>query len=190
MKIDDELERIILQKDFAALTEEEKALVLQTIGSEEEYQTIRKIGLAVSDNSLRSTLEPRPEILLALQHRMKSEPAHYQWPKIFQIKVPAYVAVLGIVITSLLIFIVRSFMPAEHLPLGKVTEPVVRIDTVFLTRIDTIVRERIVYRQLNLVSLPKKLNPEVLVHAKQNPRSGVSMKDKEELNKLLVSGSD
>jgi hypothetical protein len=193
MKNEEELESIIRQKDFAALTGEERELVLQTIGSEEEYETIRKIELAVSGEKLRSTLEPHAQTLRALQQRMKKHSGSFEWSDIFQVKVPAYVAVLAALAISVIIFSLRSSSPAERLSLKRANVPLTRVDTVYITKTDTVIRERIVYRQVNQsrqVSIPLKSTPEAPVHQRQPSAAGFSMKEKEELNKLLVSGSD
>lgn len=190
MKNEDELENIIRQKDFASLTEEEKALVLQSIGSEEEYEAIRKIELAMADPRLRSNLEPDVKTLHALQGRMKKQPAAFEWGTIFQVKVPAYAAVLGLIMISIFIYAVRPAAEVRYVTQEKVNAPVVRVDTVFVTKTDTIVRNRVVYRQVNLATSHPAVDPTTLVHQKQTVGSGVSMKEKEELNKLLVSGSD
>ncbi|HWA33347.1 MAG TPA: hypothetical protein VG737_04415 [Cyclobacteriaceae bacterium] len=190
MKDEDELESIIRQKDFASLTEKEKALVLQSIASEEEYEAIRKIELAMSDKSLRSTLDPDSRTLDVLKGRLKKQPAAFDWRTIFQVRIPAYVAALGLILISALFFAYQPQVPGENIVQQKVDSSVVRIDTVFITKTDTIVRDRIVYRQVNLTASPPTVDPATLVHQKQTTTSGVSMKEKEELNKLLVSGSE
>ncbi len=190
MKNEDELESIIRQKDFASLTEEERVLVLQAIGSEEEYEAIRKIELAMSDDRFRSELEPDAKTLHSLKDRMKKQPSVFDWKTIFQVKVPAYAAVFGLILISILVYAVRPATTVQYVTQEKISTPVVRIDTVFITKSDTIIRNRIVYKQINLATSPAIVDPTTLVHQKQTTTSGVSMKEKEELNKLLVSGSD
>ncbi len=190
MKNEDELERLVREKEFGALTESEKKRVLETIGSEEEYEAMRKIELAMSDSSLRSTLEPDKEILRALHHRMRKQRVPFEWGNILHVKIPAYAAMLVTISISGLVVALRPQPPAKYVSQQKVESPAIRIDTVFITKTDTVVRDRIVYRQVNLATSPRALDPSTLVHQKQPSGSGVSMKEKEELNKLLVSGSD
>jgi hypothetical protein len=190
MKNEEELESIIRQKNFASLTEEERALVLRSIGSEEEYEAIRKIELAMSDPGLRSNLQPDAKTLRVLNDRMKKQQAAFDWRTIFQIKVPAYAAVLGIILISIVTYTVRPAATVQYVTQEKIGVPAIRIDTVFVTKTDTIIRSRIVYRQVNVATSPPALDSATRVHQKQTTGSGVSMKEKEELNKLLVSGSD
>ena len=190
MNHEDEIDRLLREKSFPMLTAAEREIVLRVFDSEEEYEAVRKIELSMHSGVHKSTLEPRPETMRALKLRM-SQP-EFDWRFIFQIKVPAYAAVAAILFSSLFVYFVSTGERKVHAPNTPVTEiaTVHSLDTVYITKVDTVVRERIVYRSLNMVSTPKLTNAEVLVPVKQSVGSGVNMKEKEELNKLSVSGSD
>ncbi len=190
MKKEDEFENITRRKDFASLTEEEKAIALKSIGSEEEYEAIRRIELTMLDEKFRSSLEPNAKILSSLRQRMKMHSTSFDWKSIFQFKIPAYAAFGAVVAIAVLVYFLLPSEPAKFMASGDAIVPVVRIDTVFVTKTDTIVRERIVYRQVKTTPMPVTVDPAILVHQKQPVTNGVNMKEKEELNRLLVSGSD
>lgn len=190
MNHEDEIERLLREKSFPMLTPAEREIVLLAFDSEEEYEAVRKIELSIQSGAHQSKLEPSPETMHALTQRM-SRPV-FGWRFIFQLKVPAYAAVAAVLISCLIVYFVSTGERKVQLLNTPVTEiaAVNSLDTVYITKVDTVVRERIVYRSLNMVSTPKLTNVEVLVPVKQSVGSGVNMKEKEELNKLLVSGSD
>lgn len=190
MNHEDEIDRLLREKNFPMLTASEREIVLRAFDSEEEYEAVRKIELSINSGIHKSTLEPRPETIQALKQSMGQ--SVFDWRFIFQVKVPAYAAVVVVLISCLIVYFVSAGERNVHAPNTPVTEIATAhgIDTVYITKTDTIVRERIVYRSMNLVSTPKLTNAEALVPVKQPVGSGVNMKEKEELNKLLVSGSD
>jgi hypothetical protein len=192
MENEEELERLMREKDFATLTATEKQFVLEMLASAEEYDAMRNVGRAIEGGNFISTLQPRPQILAALRQQVKAnQTPSFDWVGIFRIQVPAYVAVLAIVFFAGYIFWLRT--PADPKPAlsdsGR-PETVTRIDTVFVTRIDTVVQEKIIYRQSHFVSTLPDPDPEMLAAPKRHSGSGVNMKEKEDLNRLLVSGSD
>ncbi|CAN5394857.1 hypothetical protein BH10BAC4_BH10BAC4_24960 [soil metagenome] len=117
----------------------------------------------------------------------KEQRGAFAWYNLIQLKVPAYVTALLVIFSGMVGWI--------GLPVGKkeiATLPPVKSDTIFVTKVDTVFKERIVYRQpVNVIAASLKKGEPAELQQKSKPTSvGVSMKDKEELNKLLVSGSE
>jgi hypothetical protein len=189
MRDEEELERIIREKDFAALTETEKDFVLQMIASEEEYEGLRKIELTIAQHDFKSHVEPRKPILATLKAAMNAEHvAKWHWRRVLQFRIPAYAAALIVIACCSLVLWLKARPPVQA-SFSQITPAKARIDTVFVTRIDTVTRQRIIYKQVNLTPSSREESAADFVPTKYSV-SGVSMKEKEELNKLLVSGSD
>lgn len=180
------LERLLEEKSFDQLTHEEKEVVLQEFGSEEQYRLARKIGPALV--KLKTGLSPDPWILASLQDQVKIHRRPSVWTNFFQARVPAYVmagACLAIVVTM-------WWLKPDPAP-ASVTVRMVR-DTVYLaTAPDTVYRRKIIYRyryRYITVAAPSSTSASAKVAEPVAGSAGVTMKDKEELEKLLVSGSD
>ncbi|MEJ0055039.1 MAG: hypothetical protein WDN75_04925 [Bacteroidota bacterium] len=185
-KEEERLERLIREKKFNQLTTEEREFVLSMLVPEEEFDAMYKAERLLGMESFRSSLQPAPELLSSLKSKMRKERAgSFKWSDLFRIKIPAYAAVLLIILFTSLGFWLRSPLP----PAKAISySPLIKGDTVFVTKIDTLFIERIVYRPIRLASPPKQV-PVLSLPEKQVPvAEGVSMKEKEELNKLLVSG--
>jgi hypothetical protein len=178
------LEALLASKPFDALTPDEKIFVLEELGLEEQYYALWKIEQVLKEE-VPVDITPNPAIIRSLQYRMKqyASPAGIAW--VFGVKFPAYATVLLI-----LLFSVASWWA------GGSRSPVfanVRIDTVYLTKTDTFYRERIIYREAKIVRAPKQKIfriAEAVSDEKPAPAVGVSMKEQQGLEVLLVSGSE
>ncbi|MBL0741928.1 hypothetical protein [Chryseolinea lacunae] len=181
------LEQLLGEKSFDALTPEEKDFVLKEFGSEEQYTLARKIGRALVNQ--KTGLSPDPWVLTALQQHLKEKHRPSFWHSVVHAQVPAYAMALVCVLAVAGVWILSS--GNNPAPPSIVTTRVVH-DTVFVASLpDTVIRNRVVYRD---VAMPlQKLNyAAAKTETVGNPpvAQGVTMKDKEELDKLLVSGSD
>ena len=187
---EEKIEKLLEAKTFQQLNDEERTLVLKILGSEEQYHAMRRVTLALITSKV--DLSPDPQTLRSLEDRM-DQAKKFSWSHVFTFRVPAYAAFLlaGVVaaITSLTLY------PREKVS-TKIVE-VIKRDTVLVTRvaveIDTVYRDHIIYRRVreafptdrNYLRVVKKVatdEPEI--------ETGVSMKDKPELETLLVSGSE
>lgn len=180
------LERLLDEKSFDQLTREEKEVVLQEFGSEEQYRLARKIGPALV--KLKTGLSPDPWILASLQDQVKIRQRPSRWTSFFQAQVPAYVMAGA----CLVIVVVMWWLK----PVPASTPVAVRTvrDTVYLATVpDTVYRRKIIfryrYRYIN-VATPATTPLDTRMVEPVAGSEGVTMKDKEELEKLLVSGSD
>jgi hypothetical protein len=180
------LERLLDEKSFDQLTHEEKDVVLQEFGSEEQYRLARKIGPALV--KLKTGLSPDPWILASLQDQVKIRRGPSLWTSFFQARVPAYVMAGACLVIVILVWWLK---PVPTPP--PVAVRMVR-DTVYLASVpDTVYRRKIIYRyryRYITVAAPSTTPPDTRVVEPVAGSAGVTMKDKEELEKLLVSGSD
>lgn len=183
MKPLEKIEELFLSKSFDALTTDEKELVLRELGSASEYDAMRKIALSSRKSE---SITPDPRILKTLRHTMREKQT--QSIPLISFRVPAYAAALMIAVASATTwFLAKSSTVTPTL----VTE--VKHDTVYLTsNPDTVFVDRVVYRTARM----KKYFPENLTTRSSAPKLerpaevvGVSMKEQEELERLLVSGS-
>jgi hypothetical protein len=187
METEDRLERLIQSKAWSDLLEGEKEFVLQELGSEASYHAFRKTHLAMATFG-KAKLLPDPRVLASLQSKMKQH--HEQvsfFNRVFLFKVPAYAVVVLIGFISFFAWLGRSH------PQSMVTEsPVIQKDTVYIASApDTVYLTKVIYR--NVYREQKAAVISVVENSDSgNMKSsvGVSMKEKEELYNLLVSGSE
>lgn len=180
------LERLLDEKSFDQLTHEEKEVVLQEFGSEEQYRLARKIGQALV--KLKTGLSPDPWILASLQEQVKIRQRPSLWTSFFQAQIPAYV------MAGACLIIVVTMWWLKPVPIPPAATVRMIRDTVYLATVpDTVYRRKIVYRyryRYITVAAPSTTSPDTRVAEPVAGSEGVTMKDKEELEKLLVSGSD
>lgn len=183
----EKLEELLSSKTFDELTLSEKELVLNELGSEEQYEAMRKIGVTLVKRT--AGLSPDPKILKSLQHYMHGQQNGFTLAGAFTFRMPVYASVLLIILFSIAAGVIsRKTMPVPNSPVT-----VVKTDTVYLTtKADTIFQERVIYRYAKLKkSFPQQLNQTVQAEPlqQQTQITGVNMKESEALEKLLVSGS-
>jgi len=185
MKPTEKIEELLSTKSFDSLTPEEQAFVIHELGSPSEYEALRKVGAGLSAKVDSPT--PNPRILKNLQHLMQEKkPSAFP---VFQLKVPAYVSAMLIIFFSSIAWIAAKTTSTETEPLA-----VVKTDTIFLTqKADTIYREKVVYRYRYAAMkkyFPEEITTRTSPVAEQPVESGsINMKEQEELEALLVSGS-
>ncbi|HYF69145.1 MAG TPA: hypothetical protein VD884_13470 [Ohtaekwangia sp.] len=179
------LERLLESKDFDSLTPEERQFVLSELGSAAQYALMKKVGQALV--SEKAGLLPDP-----LVHQKLKEALHLQrqtiWRRIVSIQLPAYVAVLLMTISAAVMsMVVRPSKPSV------IVSRVVKTDTLFVpVKPDTVFVERVVIKYVP--AKDREIEPYSV--AKTNFDStdpvvteSVNMKEKEELDNLLVTGS-
>lgn len=183
------LEALLASKSFDALTPDEKIFVLEELGSEERYHAMQRIDRALKKMTV--DVSPDPAIIQSLQYRMKRSASHSGIALMLGVRFPAYATVLLIVLFSAVSWWVGRSPSKE---ISRVVERV-RIDTVYLTaKADTLYRERIIYREVKVINKPAqrvfKVAGSTPVEKPGEKEVGVSMKEQQELEMLLVSGSE
>lgn len=181
------LEALLASKAFEALTPDEKVFVLEELGSEEQYNGMRKIEQALKEAAV--DVSPDPAILQSLRYRMKQQAPSAGIARLFNVKFPAYATVLLIILFSAVSWWVGK---GDSKEVPRIVERL-RIDTVYLAaKADTVYRERILYREAKVIQAPKQKVFKVAdaISDEKPVPEGVSMKEQQGLEVLLVSGSE
>lgn len=184
---EEKIEKLLASKTFDALTPDERRLVLEEIGSEEEYQAMHCVSHAL--DKITDKVVPDREIIGSLQRRMGRNHSRPILSSLLATKLPAYATVLLIILFSTIAWWVGGNRSSEKL---RFVERI-RIDTIYLAKADTFYRERIIYREVKKVnpSKQKVLNVADATPGEKNVKEvGISMKERQELEMLLVSGSE
>jgi hypothetical protein len=176
------IEDLLESRSFHELTIEEREFVLRELGSEEVYASLRKISEALVAE--KADLSPDPLILAKLHQQLKrTRQEQSLLREIITYKVPAYA-----VAPLILLMVTVMYLSFDRQPLIE-KEPVYvsKVDTVYVASPrDTVVIERVVVKYQ---SHPEKKVSDYAVVRNVEESEGVSMKDKEELESFLVSGS-
>jgi len=177
------VDALLETKTWSDLSEKERDLVLEVLGSEEVFNHMRRLTKGPSpaeDNSGADRIYQNLEAAFDRKH-----PRVIPW---YATPIPAHAAAVALLVMSFATF---------WLTRGNTASPVAEIrtvtihDTVTQRLTDTVYVNKVVYRDryIKRDSLPLQFvrtQPNA-VNDKTNSR-GVSMKEKEELDRLLVSG--
>jgi hypothetical protein len=183
----DQIEKILQSRSYQELTVAEKKLVNTLIDSEEEYEEMRKVNFSLSEIGHHSPIPLSSSVWRKIKSTIKStrSASNYPW---YARPIPSYAAAALIILVGSIAWFFGSVI---HQPL-IIEKTTLQTDTVFIAvKPDTIVKEKIVYR--TIVEKVKGIQP-TDDQSNQTSRiaptqKGVTMLDKEELGKLLVSGS-
>jgi hypothetical protein len=186
--MEDKLENLIQSKTWSELSEDEKEFVLEMLGSEASFEAFRKTNIAIS-RSAKADIVPEPTLLLSLKTKFNHLRPQETWlDKIIFFKMPAYAVVAMLAVTVLIMWLGKQADPNVQVALKSS----VQRDTVFLPSTpDTVFVTKVIYRYKD--HTPKT---PVITVVKNSDRTettssvGVNMKEKEELDNLLVSGSE
>ena len=185
---EERLEDLLSTKDFEQLSPAETAFVLEVLGSEARYRAMRKVGQALV---IRTDLSPDPEILHRLKQRMAESETASTRGGVFRLAIPLYAGVLLIILFASAGWWAGAALGRQP----RAIVEVVKTDTVYVrTKPDTVTiyRDRIVREVATRRPQPKQDVIKVVRAPRQDDRKevGVSMEEKEELQMLLVAGSE
>jgi hypothetical protein len=182
------LEKLLQGYSYAELSATDKEEIQEFVSSEEEYEALRETNKQLFFNAEHKLdFVPSPAILkkIKVSNRAMRKPL---WSGAWlQSPMPSYATLMIAIFVGSLAWWGGSHWTPKLVSVEKFN---LKIDTVYLTsKPDTIVREKIVY-----VNAEANGDQVTQLSAKQNQQDaivtrGVSMKEKEELGKLLVSGS-
>jgi hypothetical protein len=184
--MEDRLEQLIQAKTWNELTEEEKKMLAADIASEAEYNAFRKVTLTLAKTS-RADINPHPMILKDLKARFRAQhQPSGTFASILLFKVPAYAAIALVAVALSLLW---SILRMERNNIQPMAEVIMKTDTVYVKSApDTVYVNQVVYRYIQRPAPDENLFK--IVNQPNENEVGVSMKEKEELENLLVSGSD
>lgn len=185
MKTEEEkLEDLVSTKLFANLSAEEKRFVLDVLGSEDQFNILQRIHSSLRDLPAVASVEPAPDVLMALRRRLReTKKGSLHLAAILQFRIPVYAALILAVMVGSLTALVSNGSSMQQ---PMVTAPKMERDTVYVTNTDTVYRERLLIKYVR-VPAPAEAQM-VTASSKSDKILGVSMKDNEELDRLLVSG--
>ena len=180
----DKLEHLLRDKNFAALTTEEKTWVSQWIESEAEYENMRRSESRIKQQFSNATeLIPEPSRINELKATLRKRANQsLNW---WQVKVPAWSTVLVALCFGVGGWWLTSLRNQSIVQPQEVLTSIV-YDTVFVAaKPDTVFVQQVVYKE-QPVLLTKSVKQ---IESKNTLSNGINMKEKEELENLLVSGS-
>ncbi len=181
----EKLEQLIQSKSYSELSKEEKEWVGQWVLSTDEYESLRSSGIEIRQYFQNTSVaDPDSEILTQLTSHLRRIKSRQNTGIFWQLK-PSLGAILMSILVGGFGWWIGKSTNDNHLP--QTFNPVVLYDTIFIaSKPDTIYTEKVIYKY-RPVNLTQSANTDVTKSAVKN---GISMKEKEELEKLLVSGTE
>ena len=176
----EKFEALLQSKSYRELTPQELQYVNQWVESAQEYEALRASGKqVVAWFNANPVSKPVKESLQQLKHslRVQHQSTHNIWYKL----------VWGYAVTALIFGVLGWWIGQPQIKPEPVTlvEQVTVRDTLYVaSKPDTVFQEKIIYRDRPVILTTQTRQPE------SKNEKGVSMKEKEELDKLLVSGSE
>ena len=177
-------EQLLRTQSYQGLSLEDREWVAQFVSTEEAYEAMRRATQQMEKHVAPDNLLPDPAILKSLLKSLDAKHRPTPWSIRSKWSIPAYASLAAVLVVGVLGWWIGSSWGTETIYVDRM---VTRVDTVrVVSRPDTIVIERVVYQNVSL--------PITSAMVKQTGESiplvnrGVNMKEKEELEKLLVSG--
>jgi len=180
--MEERLEYLIHSKGWKELTDEERIFVTSEIGSEEQYEALRNIGTRLAAMP-KTEISPAPVVLKLLREKIRNQHQHANvFVSVLSFRMPAYI-VVGLLLAAVLLTLATR---ARVMPAGISSNVIVKTDTLFIHQpTDTVYVTKFVYRYIK-----PPVEQKTFSVVRQQPEAvGVNMKEKEELENLLVSGS-
>ncbi len=179
----DRFEQLLKQRSFISLNDEERNFVFQFIGSEQEYESLRMAEVELKRFiEMKTDLHPRKETWRKIK-QSRAEKIISVKPFWLRPSVPGYAVALLIIFVGVMGWWSGARFGSEKTIVEKI---VPRIDTIRIaTTPDTVIKDRIIYLPITSPKLVSAESP----RSERLENKGVNMKDKEELEGLLVSGS-
>jgi hypothetical protein len=186
--MEDRIEELLQTKTWDQLNGEEKKLVEEILGSRQAFENMKKIDLALSEKPAH-ILPESARLRFLKKHFQETHQANSVFVKLFAAKVPSYAVMVLVVLC-----VMSAWLLGRNSRDTKVisTAPVVNQDTVYLaSRPDTVFIEKVVYKNVYR-ERPARSVVTVVNHSSSDLQQeiGVNMKEKSELDYLLVSGSE
>ncbi len=175
------LEQLLEHYSYEELANEERAWV-NTFSSQEEYEALRLLNKHLNF-SYKEKMKPRPETWQKIKTYQRINSKGFRVFEWFKWPVPLYAHATMLAVVGTVFFWMGSKHSSSTIFLDRI---LTKVDTVFVpTKADTIFKQKIVYIK---VVAPSNPSSEIEPVRKAVVSKGVNMKDKEELEKLLVSG--
>jgi hypothetical protein len=181
------VERLMRSKSYAELSNEERIWLSPWIDSASDYEMVRTSETQIRKYFLDNRISaPDPKILLQLTTHLKTNSIRRQEHSWWQLKPAMGVAVVAVIFGFAGWWIGQSSHDKNSS--GIRSSAVVRDTIYIMSKPDTIFSEKVIYRDrpIRLTRNSDQTKPDI----KPSQVNGINMKEKEELEKLLVSGTD
>lgn len=182
----DKIENLLQSKTFDQLSPDEKFWVSQWIESETEYENLRKANSQIRHYFFNSKIDaPDSATLGTLTNHLRRLESKKQMRLRWQFKPSVGALIMSVLFGSLGWWIGHSTNENSQ---TQTFNPVVVHDTIFVaSKPDTVFTEKVVYKNRPIILTRNSGTKDV---NKSIEKNGINMKEKEELEKLLVSGTD
>lgn len=184
----EKLELLMKSKSFAQLSDEEKEWVSQWVKSPGEYDVLRKFETQMHDYFQDTKINtPASAALGQLKGHLRRKTREQQAGIWWHLKPSLSTLSLAILFGFVGWWFGRSTTSPEAKP-GVIKSAIV-YDTIYIaSKPDTIFTEKIIYKDRPVI-LTGNMDSKELKHP-SSESNGINMKEKEELEKLLVSGTE
>lgn len=179
------LEQLIQYRSYSELSKEEKEWVGQWVVSIDEYESLRSSEIKIRQYFQNTRVsDPDSETLAQLTNHLRKSKSRKNTGLFWQFKPSLGAILFSVLLGGLGWWIGKS---SNDMHQQQTFNPVILHDTIFVvSKPDTIFTEKVIYKYRPGI-LTRSANTDVSKSAEKN---GISMKEKEELEKLLVSGTE
>ena len=183
----EKLEQLMQSKSYTELSHEEKEWVSQWVESVDEYDALRTSETRIRQYFLESMVNSPDEAMLEqLTSRLKKKVAKQKAEVTWQFKPSISTWSIAVLFGCLGWWIGQS---TTNTSTADAVQSIIIRDTIYLvSQPDTVFTERTIYKDPTVI-LARSGNTIQSID-KSSGSNGVNMKEKEELEKLLVSGTD
>jgi hypothetical protein len=184
----EKFEQLMQSKPYAELNHEEKEWVSQWVESSDEYEMLRKSETKIRQYFLDNQVNPPASTTLAqLTMHLKRKPGKQHAGLWWQFKPSLSAWSMAILFGSVGWWIGQS--TNSNIAKAEALRSPIVLDTIYIaSQPDTVFREKVIYRDRPVI-LTRRSN-DIESSKKSTESNGINMKEKEELEKLLVSGTD
>jgi hypothetical protein len=184
MNNQDRLEQLLRAYRWDQLPEAERHWVVEQLSGEDEYESLRQAELELVRHFRSTTVHADEQGLHKLRDRLAipplERPERTSWP------IPGYAIGLAATLLVAMGWWMGTQWSSRY---EKPAQILTRLDTVRIPqKPDTIWLERVVYRPISVSAITKTQSDVKPVMDEPVSQRGVTMKEKEALEKLLVSG--
>jgi hypothetical protein len=185
METQEKIDQLIETKSWSDLSVDEKTFVVDVLGSEEQYHAMRDVHFALTNSAADGPGATDARILKNLKKKFRAK--HSETTSFYAMRfgMPAYAAVLLLIVVG-----AGAWYAGLNSSAPVATSKIVyQTDTVLVASTpDTVYRDRVIYKTVHVATQP------TLVAASTEKREeaevGISMRETEPLQNLLVSGSE
>lgn len=183
----EKLEQLMHNKSYSELNHEEKDWVSRWVKSVDEYDALRTSETRIRQYFLESKVNSPDEAMLEqLTSRLKKKVAKQKAEVTWQFKPSISTWSIAVLFGCLGWWIGQS---TTNTSTADAVQSIIVRDTIYLvSQPDTVFTERTIYKDPTIILARSGNTIESL--DKSSGSNGVNMKEKEELEKLLVSGTD